>query len=201
MNKERTLEEIPVQDLKPYRWNAKKHPEEQVQRIAESIRAFGFKVPLIIDENNEIIAGHGRLEAAKQLGLQTVPCIRRTDLTDQQKRAYRLADNKTGSLAEWDENALSLELELITEEDMTRFGFSDSFDISPDEFAEDFSLPDGDKPDQNQISFTLTEEQFSLVEYAAEIALQLSQDIEEEANDKGNALAEIARQYLQEVEG
>lgn len=192
--------EVSVSALIPYKWNVKKHPEDQVQRIAESIREFGFKVPLIIDENNVIIAGHGRLEAAKLLGMATVPCIRRTDLTEEQKRAYRLADNKTGSLATWDENALSLELELITEQDMERFGFTDSF-ISPDEFGEDFSLPDGDKPDRNQMSFTLTEEQESLVRYCAEIALQECESIEEQANDNGNALAEIARQYLAEVTG
>ena len=197
--KTREAEEVKIAEIIPYARNAKKHPEEQIRQIAESIQEFGFKVPLIIDENNVIIAGHGRLEAAKVLGMETVPCIRRTDLTEKQKKAYRLADNQSGSIADWDENALALELELITDQDMARFGFTDEL-ITPDEFGEEFELPDGEKPDRNQVTFTLTEEQEELVRYCTELALQECENIEDNANDNGNALAEIARQYLAEVE-
>ncbi len=112
-----------VGDLKPYPQNAKKHPDSQVDFIANSIREFGFRQPLVIDKDGVVVIGHGRLLAAKKLGLETVPCILADDLTDAQIKALRLADNKTNE-SEWDFEPLNIELsELMLDYDMSQFGF------------------------------------------------------------------------------
>ena len=87
--------EIAVARLKPYEKNARTHSEDQLEKIANSIKAFGFRNPVIIDENNMILAGHGRVAAAQRLGIEKVPYIRWSDMTDEQKRGFILADNKT----------------------------------------------------------------------------------------------------------
>src|SRR3990167_2454248 len=89
-----------VAELKPYPKNAKKHPKKQIEQIAASIKEFGFNQPVVIDKQNIIIVGHGRYEAAKLLKLEEVPTIM-VDLTDEQARAYRLADNKLNE-SDWD---------------------------------------------------------------------------------------------------
>ena len=93
-----------------------------VEAVAASINEFGFKNPIIVDKNNVIIAGHARLQAAKKLGLEEVPTIRAEDLTEEQVRAFRLADNKTAELASWDFSALEAELAGL-DLDMSLFGF------------------------------------------------------------------------------
>ncbi len=100
---------IPIDGIKPYKNNPKQHCEKQITQIINSIKEFRFNNPILIDENNEIIAGHGRLLAAKHLGLTQVPIIRLTHLTAPQKRAYRIADNKLTENGEWDIDLLKLE--------------------------------------------------------------------------------------------
>lgn len=123
------IEHIPLSSLRPYANNAKMHPEKQVQQIAASIKEFGFNNPVLVDEAGEIIAGHGRLEAAKVMGLTEVPVIRLSHLSDTQKRAYRLADNKIGENGGWNEDLLRLEiseLEAICNDfDISITGFDD----------------------------------------------------------------------------
>lgn len=99
----------PTQDIKPYKSNPKQHCEKQVTQIINSIKEFKFNNPILIDENNEIIAGHGRLLAAKHLGMAQVPVIRLTHLTEGQKRAYRITDNKLTENGQWDIDLLKLE--------------------------------------------------------------------------------------------
>lgn len=94
--------EMKIDDVKPYENNPRNN-NEAVQYVANSIKEFGFKVPIIIDKENIIVAGHTRLKAAKKLGMEKVPCIMADDLTDEQIRAFRLADNKVGEKATWDE--------------------------------------------------------------------------------------------------
>lgn len=96
--------------LTPNRRNARTHSKKQIGKIADSVKAFGFTVPLVIDEASTVLAGHGRLSAAKQLGLNTVPVVRLDHLSETQKRAYLLADNKIASLAGWDRELLAFEL-------------------------------------------------------------------------------------------
>lgn len=122
MNDEIKIEYLTVGSLKPYEKNAKKHPAEQVEHIANSIREFGFRQPLVIDKDNVLVIGHGRLLAAKKLGLDTVPCVRADDLTEEQIKALRLADNKTNE-SEWDFDLLGGELDDILGLDMSMFGF------------------------------------------------------------------------------
>lgn len=111
-----------VEELIPYAKNPRKN-DEAVQYVAASIKEFGFKIPIIIDTNNVIVAGHTRLKAAKQLGLEEVPCIVADDLTEEQIQAFRLADNKVSEIAEWDDTILKIELDDIVNIDMTDFGF------------------------------------------------------------------------------
>ena len=115
------IQQIPINDLKPYPQNAKKHPSEQVEHIANSIREFGFQQPIVVDKDNVVVIGHGRLLAAKKLNMDSVPCVRADDLTDEQIKALRLADNKTNE-SEWDFDLLDTELSDI-EIDMEQFGF------------------------------------------------------------------------------
>ncbi|MEX6634777.1 ParB/Srx family N-terminal domain-containing protein, partial [Hyphococcus lacteus] len=104
---DQTLEHLSPGSLKPNPRNARTHSKKQVKQIAESIRAFGFIAPVLIDEHSMILAGHGRVEAAKRVGLSTIPCRRVGSLTAKQKRAYVLADNKLALNAGWDEQLLA----------------------------------------------------------------------------------------------
>lgn len=124
------IECLPVGSLKPYEKNAKRHPADQVEHIANSIREFGFRQPLVIDKDNVLVIGHGRLLAAKKLGLDTVPCVRADDLTEEQIKALRLADNKTNE-SEWDFDLLGGELDDIFDIDMSEFGFDELEDEIP----------------------------------------------------------------------
>ena len=121
--KEMKIEYLKLSDLKPYE-NNPRHNDEAVDYVANSIREFGFKVPIIIDQNNVIVTGHTRLKASEKLGLTEVPCIRAKDLTEEQVKAFRIADNKVGEIAKWDMDKLQIELEDI-ELDMSDFGFDD----------------------------------------------------------------------------
>ena len=123
---EMRIEYIEVGALKPYEKNAKEHPERQVEQIAASIREFGFRQPIVVDGEGLVIAGHGRLLAAKQLGMERVPCVRADDLTEAQVRALRLADNKTNESA-WIQPLLDEELAALAGEiDMGMFGFDEA---------------------------------------------------------------------------
>lgn len=112
--------------LKPYERNARKHSKKQVQQIADSISRFGFNAPILLTGANEVIAGHGRLEAAKLLKMETVPTVCLDHLTDVERRAYILADNKLALNATWDTAALGFELADLSEQgfDLTTAGFS-----------------------------------------------------------------------------
>lgn len=114
-----------IKELKPYKKNAKKHPKEQVEQIANSIKEFGFTQPVLIDKNNCVVAGHGRILGAKKAGLKEVPTLCLDDLTEEQIKAYRLADNKLNE-SEWDSGLLKESLDEILDLDMEMFGFSDS---------------------------------------------------------------------------
>lgn len=136
----RRYENVPINELKPYKNNARTHNEKQIEKIANSIQEFGFINPVLIDSNYGIIAGHGRVLGASRLGMEEVPCLFIEDLTEEQKRAYILADNKLALDAGWDYDLLKLELEELDnlDFDITLTGFDDlNFDIfSMDELSE-----------------------------------------------------------------
>lgn len=117
--------------IKPYNKNAKKHPKKQVEQIAASIKEFGFNQPIVVDKNGVVIVGHGRLEAAKLLGLKEVPVIT-VDLTEEQAKSYRLADNKLNE-SDWDMDLVIEELKGLTEPYLELTGFDKDLIIEPDE--------------------------------------------------------------------
>lgn len=143
------LEEIRLDDLIAYARNARTHSEEQVQQIARSITEYGFTNPVLIDENNEIIAGHGRTAAARLLGMETVPAIRLDGLSEVQKKALRIADNQLALNAGWDDEMLRFELEEIQalDFDMDLIGFSlDELDdiLNPPTDTNEMECEDGE---------------------------------------------------------
>lgn len=144
------IQYINVSDIKEYE-NNPRHNDGAVDAVAESIRQFGWKVPLVINIDNVIVAGHTRLKAAKKLGMVSVPCIVADDLTAEQVKAYRLADNKTGELADWDFLALESELSELAEMnldfDMSDFGFDISTGIDEAEVVED-EAPEPDEENE-----------------------------------------------------
>lgn len=134
MANELKIEYLPVGSLKPYERNARKHADADVQTIVASIREFGFDDPIgVWGKDNLIVEGHGRLIAAKQLGMETVPVIHLDHLTDEQRRAYALAHNKTAEMSEWDFDLLGGELDNIFDIDMERFGFQLGIDDEEEE--------------------------------------------------------------------
>lgn len=120
------IQMLKLSGIKPYENNPRKN-NEAVKYVAQSIKEFGFKVPIIIDKNNVIIAGHTRYKAAKRLKMKEVPTIIADDLTDEQVKAFRLADNKVAEKAEWDFDLLPLEINNIVNIDMGAFGFDLDF--------------------------------------------------------------------------
>ena len=143
-----------IGEIKPYEKNPRKN-DNAVDAVASSISQFGFKNPIVIDGNNVIICGHTRYKAAQKLGLNTVPCVVASDLTDEQIKAYRLADNKVAELAEWDIDLLGEELDGIFDIDMSDFGFdieaggATSGTVEEDDF--EVELPEEPKAKQGDI--------------------------------------------------
>ena len=135
------VQEIKIDQLTPYDHNPRQN-DGAVDAVAASIKNFGFKVPVVIDRERVIVAGHTRYKAAKKLGLESVPCIVADDLTDEQIRAFRLADNKVGELAGWDFDLLNMELAGIEELDMTQFGFLDPEEIEEPEEVHEVETPE-----------------------------------------------------------
>lgn len=135
-----------LDELTPYDKNPR-YNDEAVPAVAKSIQEFGFKVPIVIDKNNVIVAGHTRYKAAKKLKLETVPVIVADDLSEEQIKAFRLADNKVGEIATWDEGLLTQELESILDIDMTDFGFEiGSIDDEEEVQEDDFDEPLTEEP-------------------------------------------------------
>lgn len=142
------IERWPVDKLKPYEMNSKRH---KVAWIAKSIEQFDFDQPIVIDSDGNIIKGHGRLEAAKMLGYETVPVIIRDDLTEDQIKLSRIADNRAAHGAGFDEEKLSFELEALKlkfdQKILNKLGFNEAFlrKIGQDSFGFDFEEMDGDQ--------------------------------------------------------
>lgn len=186
----------PIKDLIPYEKNPRRN-DEAVKYVANSIKAFGFKVPIVIDNKNVIVAGHTRLMAAKQLGLKEVPCIIADDLSEEQVKAYRLADNMTASKSTWDADLLNTELFELSDIDMVQFGFEA---VDADSFGDSFGLDDGDKKPFQQITLTVHDEQAKLI--LAAIQYAQDNDLVKETfgneNKNGNGLYEVVREWAEQ---
>ncbi len=140
---------LPIDRLIPYANNPRNN-NNSVDLVAASIKEFGFKVPIIVDREYVIVAGHTRLLAAKKLGLDEVPCLIADDLTDAQIKAFRLADNKVSEFSGWDMDKLVVEMEMI-EFDMTEFGFKADFLIKPEPI--DLEDSQNDNPNDNKKTY------------------------------------------------
>ena len=196
MGKIAEVQEVSIDALVPYAKNAKMHGAGQIEKLKNSITEFGFITPCLIDRDNNLIAGHGRVMAAKELGMTSVPCVYVDGLTDAQRRAYILADNRLSELAEWDENIIGLELGELSEMnfDISILGF-ESLDIDADDFGTDFELPSGDKPEICQMTFTLHQEQKEVIERALNMVKDIPTETFGNTNRNGNALYEVVRQW------
>ena len=151
--------EMNVEELIPYENNPRKN-DEAVDKVALSISAFGFKVPVVIDKDNVIVTGHTRLKAAKKLGLSKVPCIKADDLTEEQIKAFRLADNKVSEFSEWDFDKLEEELEKLGDIDMSLYGFDfpeddEEEDLEDNTYTDKTNIPQyditGEVPDLSEL--------------------------------------------------
>ena len=156
-----------VTELIPYARNSRTHSDEQVSQIMASIKEFGFTNPILTDGKDGIIAGHGRLMAAQRLGINEVPTIELSHLTDAQKKAYIIADNKLALNSGWDEEMLKIELMSLDELgfDYSNLGFDFEFDIeelNDEEFEP--NIKTGDREPIRNMTFTVSDEQHELIE-------------------------------------
>jgi hypothetical protein len=143
------IEHIELTALKPYEKNAKKHPPKQVDLLAENIQRFGFTTPVLVDKDNNVIAGHGRLLALKKLAHKEAPCVRMEHLTADEVKALRLADNKIAELGEWDMDLALEELKGLDDDLLDLTGFDADLLIEPDE--KDDEVPDVPEVPQSKL--------------------------------------------------
>lgn len=199
---------VTTDSLIPYARNSRTHSAEQVAQIAASIKEFGFLNPIIIDGDNGIIAGHGRVMAAQKLGMETVPVIEASHLTDAQRRAYIIADNRLALDAGWDEEMLRIEFaeleSLGFDLELTGFTLDEigALDFDSDCEIDMPVLKDGDKEPYQQRTFTLHDEQAAIVDDAVTLARTSPlADTRLNENSNGNALALICQQWLENQNG
>jgi ParB-like chromosome segregation protein Spo0J len=191
-----------IETLIPYARNSRTHSPEQVAQIAASITEWGWTTPVLIDEAGMIIAGHGRVLAARKLGLTDVPVVVATDWTDAKKRAYVIADNKLALNAGWDNELLAVELadlrDVGFDVDLTGFGEDELASLVID--AEETDLPQlasGDREPLQQMTFTLHDEQAATVERAIKKAKEFGPFVDTgNENSNGNALARVCELFL-----
>jgi len=124
---------LKISELKPYPKNAKQHPKKQIDLLVENIKRFGFTTPVLIDKNNEVIAGHGRLLALKELGKDEVPCVRMDDLSEEEVKALRLADNQIAQMGDFDMGLVIEELKGLYYDLLGLTGFDKDL-LLPDNF-------------------------------------------------------------------
>jgi len=195
---------VSVSSLIPYARNSRTHSGAQVGQIAASIKEFGFLNPIIVDGESGIIAGHGRVLAAQKLGLAELPVIEAGHLSDTQRRAYIIADNKLAMNAGWDDEMLRVELDALGVDgfdlELTGFSLDEVQALSFDDEAETEmpELADGDKEPYQQKTFTLHDEQAAIVDDAITLArTNPLSDTGVNENSNGNALALICAQWLE----
>lgn len=193
---------LPVEELYPSARNARTHSDEQVEQIAESMRRWGWTIPVLIDEAGELIAGHGRLLAAQRLGLSQVPAMVAEGWSEEQKRAYRIADNRLAENAGWDTELLTVELRELDELefDVGLLGFSGEEISELLGTAGSTGMPDlgsGD-PAITQMTFTFAPHQAAVVKSALRAAKEAGEFADTgNSNANGNALHRICAAYIE----
>jgi ParB family transcriptional regulator, chromosome partitioning protein len=204
LTNEPKIEMVATSALIPYARNAKRHDDAQVAKLAGSIREYGFTNPVLIDADNGIIAGHGRVLGAQKLGLADVPCIRLSHLTEMQKRAYVLADNRLAEIGGgWDAEMLRIEVEELREAgvDLDGIGLDAEAlaDLTSAFDAKEAGMPElasGDKQPFQQKTFTLHDEQAEDVDAAVAKAKQMGHgESGVNENSNGNALAFVCQSF------
>lgn len=197
------IQVVPIDSLVPDPKNARKHSSRNVEAIAGSLRRFGQRRPLVVAGENVVIAGNGTLEAAKSLGWTEVAISRVPASWDYDTaRAYALADNRTAELAEWDSAVLAdhlVELDSVGW-DIAEFGFESMHPPTGDAGEAFSALPDGERDDATQMTFTLTLRQAEIVKSALAMAKrQHDFDQSDNRNSNGNALAAIVEEWVESV--
>lgn len=155
---------VSIEDIRPYEKNPRKN-DDSVEYVANSIREFGWRQPIVVDADGVIIVGHTRYKAAKKLNMKKVPVLVADDLTDEQVKAYRLADNKTGEIAKWDFELLGLALEEMNEIHMDDFGFELEQAVSYiDSLLESDFVERNSEPEYFDVTFTFRQKDKPVVE-------------------------------------
>lgn len=190
----KTYETVKLDMLTPYANNPRNN-DNAVPAVKASIQQVGYITPIVVDENYEILAGHTRYKALKALGRKEAEILRIGGVSEEQKKKYRLLDNKTGEAAMWDFNALAVEL-VDLDFDGFDFGFDELLD--DEGYGTDFELPDGNKSDMCQITFYLHEEQAELIRYAMSIVENEVFETFGNKNKHGNELYEVVRQWAEQ---
>lgn len=197
------VREMAVADLVPYANNAKKHPKEQIDQIAESISEFGNCDPIAVWHNEdgeaEIVEGHGRVMALKQLGIDTAPVICLDHLTDEQRRIYTHVHNQTTINSGFDEQALIEDMDNLNA-DWGALGFEEYMPVTDEGFGTEFELPDGDKPNVSQATFILAPEQRDFIMDALKNATCDEADTFGNVNRNGNALYAAIKEWVSYAE-
>lgn len=178
------VKDMAIDKVIPYANNPRNN-DNGVDSVLESIKEFGFQQPIVVDEKNVVIVGHTRLKAAHKLGLKTVPVVVADKLTPEQVQAYRLADNKTGELTEWDEDLLEIELSEIDELsdiDMSVFGFEDEIDIEDEEYRTPH-----DKESDGGLERKFIIPPFSIIDLSKKIMVDKSNEWKEKIKDDGTS--------------
>lgn len=197
------VREMAVADLVPYANNAKKHPKEQIDQIAESISEFGNCDPIAVWHNEdgeaEIVEGHGRVMALKQLGIDTAPVICLDHLTDERRRIYTHVHNQTTINSGFDEQALIEDMDNLNA-DWEALGFEEYMPVTDEGFGTEFELPDGDKPNVSQATFILAPEQRDFIMDALKNATCDEDDTFGNVNRNGNALYAAIKEWVSYAE-
>ncbi|WP_368221158.1 DUF4417 domain-containing protein, partial [Bifidobacterium sp. RTP21102st3_E2_RTP21102_210122] len=157
------IEYVDIKSIKPYHRNARHNDGEATEKVAASIKAFGFQQPILVDDNNIIITGHTRLKAALSLGMDKVPIAHAVNLTDEQIKAYRLADNRVAEYSNWDKELLNIELAEFETIDMSQFGFDLS--VTGLDFGEDNPESEPIEEDTEDFHRDTTINQYNLFDY------------------------------------
>lgn len=200
------VQDIAIDKVIPYAGNPRKN-KDAIANVAASLREFGFRQPIVVDSEMVVVVGHTRLAAARELGLAKVPVHIATDMTPDQARAYRLADNRTGEDAEWDIDLLGIELTGLMDTgfdiDLTGFDPGEVKELLGNIAGTDYpDLKDGDRDPYQEITFILHDTQLEALKAALKIAKQDFEGREfPNANGNGNAISLIAEFYQAEKGG